>query len=286
MDVSVRAPQRTGRTTPVLRVVDTSQLLLHEEVDAARVSRLSHALRREGVLRNPPIAAGLADGRAMVLDGANRVTALAALGVRHAVVQVVDYGDPGVTLGTWRHYVREPGARPGAALRDRAAALPGSWVGVRAEHGDGDAHLEAGRAAAVIVTRNASILIGGGALPEIAARLRQLVALYRDRAEFYRVETGDFAALEAEYGPGSLVVFPRFSKDTVMRLALGADFLPAGITRHGIQGRVLRLNTPLAWLSEAGAAAAKQPELDAMVQRRYLDHGVRYYSESTFLFDE
>lgn len=286
MDVSVRVPQRTGRTNPVLRVIDTSQLILHEEVDAARVARLSQALRRDGLLRNPPIVAALDDGRAVVLDGANRVTALAGLKVRHAVAQVVDYDGPEVTLGTWRHYVREAGTGAGIALCDRAAALPYSRIRPAADDGDGDAELAAGRAAAVVVTRDASVLVGGAALPDVAARLRQLVALYRDEAEFYRVETGDFAALEAEYGPGSLVVFPRFSKDMVRRLAVGADRLPAGITRHLIQGRVLRLNTPLAWLSAPEPAATKQPELDALVQRRYLDHGVRYYSESTFLFDE
>jgi len=285
MDASVRVPQHTGRSTPVLRVVETSRLVLHEEVDAARVGRLSQALQRDGMLRNPPIAAALADGRAMVLDGANRVTALAALGVPHAVVQLVEYEGPEVTLGTWRHYVREPGGRRGSPLRARAAELPNSWaVPVAA---DGDGQLATGGAGATVVDRHGGVLVGGGAtLPEVAALLRRLVRLYRDEADFYRVDSGDLAALEAEYGPGSLVVFPRFSKDTVRQLAVGAERLPAGITRHLIHGRALRLNTPLAWLAAPDASASKQTQLDATLQRRYLDHGVRYYSESTFLFDE
>jgi hypothetical protein len=287
MDVSVRASRQAVRTSPVLRVFETSRLVLHEEVDAARVDRLSAALRREGVLRNPPVAVSVGDGTAVVLDGANRVTALGALDVPHAVVQLVDYAGPDVTLSTWRHYVRGPGAPGRPRLRERAAALS-RGAPVRATlDANGDAQAAADRAAALVLDSDGAVVLGGGvALPEIASLLRRLVGLYRDESDFYRVESGDLAALEADYGPGTLVVFHQFSKDAVLQLAASADRLPAGVTRHLIQGRALRLNTPIPWLSAPGDSGSKQAELDAVVQRRYLEHGVRHYSESTVLFDE
>lgn len=261
--------------------------MLHEEVDAARVDRLSAALRREGVLRNPPVAVSVGDGTAVVLDGANRVTALAALDVPHAVVQLVDYARPEVTLSTWRHYVHGPGVPGQPTLRERAAALFCGAPVRPSPDGNDDAQAAADRAAALVLDGAGSVLLGGGAaLSEIAALLRRLVALYRDESDFYRVDSGDLTVLEADYGPGTLVVFRRFSKNAVLQLATSADRLPAGITRHLIQGRALRLNTPLQWLAARGDAESKQAELDAMVQRRYLEHGVRYYSESTVLFDE
>jgi hypothetical protein len=46
------------------------------------------------------------------------------------------------------------------------------------------------------------------------------------------------------------------------------------------------VNTPLAWLADGIDLGVKQAALDAQLQQRWQAHGVRYYAESTFLFDE
>jgi hypothetical protein len=69
-------PARPALPTPDLRFFAARDVLLHEEEDPERVERLVDRLRDEGVLRNPPVVAELGDGRVVVLDGANRVTAL------------------------------------------------------------------------------------------------------------------------------------------------------------------------------------------------------------------
>jgi len=281
MDVSVRPRPPAARSSPVLRVVATARLLLHEEVESGRVARLSDALRRDGVLRNPPVVALMPDDRAAVLDGANRVTALVALGIRHAVVHVVDYARPEIVLSTWRHYVRDRGG-----LRRRAAEV-GEVRALRVDEiASGKADLASGAAAALVMDTGGAALLGDRGGVAAVPLLSRLVALYRGRDEIYRVEGGDLEALHAEYGPGTLVVFPPFSKDELVRLAAGAGRVPTGITRHLIPGRALRLNTPLDWLGAPADEARKQEELDATVQRRWLAHGVRYYGEPTFLFDE
>src|SRR5436305_801067 len=83
--------------------------------------------------------------------------------------------------------------------------------------------------------------------------------------------------------PGPGVIFPEFRKEEILSLAARNARLPAGITRHLIPGRVLRLNAPLAWLAGRETTATKQRYLDAAVAQRWREHGVRYYAEPTYL---
>jgi hypothetical protein len=285
MDLSLQPrPVHAARSSPVLRVVETARLLLHEDPDPGRVARLRKALGRDGVLRNPPAAALMPDGRAVVLDGANRVTALRDIGIRYAVVQAVDYGGSAVVLSTWRHYLRDNGAPP---LRGLALGLPGARTAPATEAADGEALLERREAAAVVVDAEGTLLVGDSREPiSAAAQLRALVGLYQGLFDIHRVDSGDRDRLSAEYGPGSLVAFPVFRKDEILVLAARGGRLPTGVTRHVIPGRALRLNTPLEWLAAPADVARKQAELDATVQQRWLAHGVRHYTEPTFLFDE
>ena len=287
------APSVTGRPAgtarheaaarPALRVWPVDRLVLHEEVDAGRVRRLEQALRRDGVLRHPPVVAALPDGRAVVLDGANRVSALRGLGMPHAVVQSVRYADAGIVLSAWRHYVPDEGA---GALRAAAAAVP--FVRATPVTGEAEAAARlgpAGGVAAIVDPAGAVLLTpAGGAGP--AGALRRLAALYYDGRPVHRVADGGRDDLRAAYGPGALVVFRCFDKAEILTLAAAGRLLPAGITRHVIPGRVLRLNTPLAWLADRADLALKQAALEAQVSRRWAAHGVRYYAEPTFAFDE
>lgn len=271
--------------TPVLKVLALSQVCVPEEPDASRVARLREILGREGVLRNPPVVTALADGRFAVLDGANRVTALGDLGVPYLVAQVVDYARPDIGLLTWRHYVVEDGSLP---LRRRLANVDDVLHVVPADTVE-DAEDRCGRdegVAAVVDLEGASLLLGAGEALARARSLCRLVALYRDGGRIQRVDRGDVGTLRAQFGPGSLVLFRPFSKEEILAIASSGGRLPSGITRHVIPGRALRVNTPLSWLAAPRHVAEKQAELEELLQRRWREHGVRYYAEPTYLFDE
>ncbi|HEX9246797.1 MAG TPA: hypothetical protein VGA35_11605 [bacterium] len=290
MDLSVQPrARRVVRPLPVLRIIEMTRLRLHEEPDPVRVERLVTAFRRDGVLRNPPIVVPSSSGArpeegAVVLDGANRVTALREAGAAHAAVQVVSYADPELSLSSWRHYV---GEKDGEALRDRAARHPGLPISPVRRAGEAAAALARREAAAAIVDRRGAALVGPGADPLAGpGLLGALVALYQPTHHVYRIDRGDLEALSDEYGPGTLVIFPEFRKEEILSIAARHGRLPAGITRHLIPGRVLRLNAPLAWLASRETTAAKQRYLDAAVAQRWREHGVRYYAEPTYLFDE
>lgn len=269
---------------PVLRVVEVAQVCVHEDPDRRRVARLREALLRDGVLRNPPVVTLLPDGRFAVLDGANRVTALQGLGIHHLVAQVVDYHSPEIILLTWRHYVVEDGPPLLRMRLSQRGDLPmeplNSLEEAEARVGQGDG------VAVVADADGASLLLGHDDVLARARRLCQLVTLYRDGSPIQRVDGGDVDTLRAQFGPGSLVLFRPFSKEEILVIASGGGRLPSGITRHVIPGRALRVNTPLEWLAAPRPLAEKQVHLEGMIRQRWQEHGVRYYAEPTFLFDE
>jgi hypothetical protein len=63
--------------------------------------------------------------------------------------------------------------------------------------------------------------------------------------------------------------------------------LPTGITRHIIHGRALRVNLPLSVLTDEERTTEQKNEwLHHWVKQKMAQREIRYYQESTFLFDE
>jgi hypothetical protein len=276
-----RGPGPAVPRLPDLRIVPTASLLLHEETDPLRVERLARGLEADGVLRNPPVVAPLPDGRYVVLDGANRVTALRQGGYPHQLVQVVDYDAPEVRLEVWAHLLQDA-----AGLRAALAAPGGRWTAEAP--GALWAGLEDGRFACVVLTaQQAHGLEAPGGLAGRVAALAEVVGGYRGRTAIYRVAPGPFEALAREYGHAdALVLFPRLTKDDIRTIAQLPVRLPSGISRHVVPYRALRVDLDLAVLRADEPTAAKQATLDEHVRARLLAHRVRHYPESTVLYDE
>jgi len=258
-------------------------VLLHEDADLARVERLAVRLREDGVLRNPPVATALPDGGFVVLDGANRSSALAALGAFVIPVQVVSYAD--VRLDVWTHFLLD-----GGAVLSRVQAL---GIPLRA----------AGRGADVVPERTSRTcyIAAGDDVYEIdvagrpASMLSGIVGAYKGTVRIYRVPgfgPGQGLREQSErlaqaYGAGgTLIVFPMLTKDDILAIARSGEKLPTGVTRHVIAGRALRVDVPLEVLTSEGPVATKDAWLAEYVQGKLLDNRVRYYPEATFLFDE
>ena len=275
---------------PDLRFVPVGSLVPHEQHDAHRMEPLVRQLREEVFLKNPPVVAALEpEGdepqRFVVLDGANRSSAARAAGFPHMVVQVVRYEHPDVRLSTWYHALS---GIPRLELEQALRAIPG--LELRADDRiHGRALLGRREALACVAVDGNSVMTvrGGHDLESRNELLNHVVDLYR-RRRFYRV-TGDSLIVARERYPDvtAIVVFPHFEPDEILELAMSGARLPAGITRHLIRWRALRINVPIERLADdSGTLDAKNAWLEDWLAERVATRHVRFYEEPTVLFDE
>jgi hypothetical protein len=274
--------------TPDLRIIPLSLLVEHEFNDDQRTAPLAQRLEAEGLLKNPPIVSPLNDGdpRFVVLDGANRTTALSSLGYPDVLVQVVPYTNPPVTLSTWHHVVC------GIELDD-------FWQSVEAINGLEFRPMDLLYARAGLARRDflAYTICGDGrvyaaqtdtrSLHEQNALLNAMVDTYKDRGRLYRATADALVEAQQLYSDVTgLVIFPRYEASEVMTLARDGELLPTGLTRHLIQGRALRTNYPLRELRSSDSLEDKNARLIEWLQRKLNSKEMRFYGEATFLMDE
>jgi ParB-like chromosome segregation protein Spo0J len=274
--------------TPDLRIVPLDLLVEHEFNDAQRTAPLAARLHAEDVLKNPPIVAPLEDDdpRFVVLDGANRTTALQMLGYPHSLVQVVDYEEPIVTLTTWHHVIA------GIALDDYMAGMH-AIAGLDMERID-LLHARAGLARrdllAYTICADGRVFAARAAsrtLHEQNALLNAMVDTYKDRGRLYRAATDHLYEAHRLYPDlTGLVIFPRYEASEVLALARDGELLPTGLTRHLIRGRALRTNYPLSELRSDVSLEEKNERLREWMRRKLGSKEIRFYGEATFLFDE
>lgn len=270
----------SGKVLPDLRIVGRSQVHLHEDCDQARVDRLIARIRADGMLRNPPLAASIPDEGFVVLDGANRTSALLALEAPVIPLQVLDYADPAVRLEVWHHLLVRLSDLP-ARLRAQGLTL------LAASPSEAARQLAERTIACYVLTPSGALTVSLPSEEGLAQTLAAVVATYKTTNHIYRVTDTNLDMLMPEYGAaGELVVFPTFTKHDIVEVARAPVKLPTGITRHLIPGRALRLNLPLSVLTSPGDVAAKNRWLQEDLHRKLLDHQIRYYPEATFLFDE
>jgi len=271
---------------PDLRVLPVADLLLHEQHDPLRSAPLLQRLQADGVLKNPTIVAPVpGEQRYVVLDGAHRVTAMRELGIAHIAVQVVDYEDPELILDTWHHLVK------GVSVAHFKQMLRAAQ-GVKVEAADG-VHARARLARREILAfveypdGEVRTVQASGDLHERTRRLNEIVDLYKVQGRIFRANTDHLPSLLPIYDDvAALVVFPRFAPAEIIDLARVGACLPAGITRHLIPRRALRINLPLTVLGSDASLPEKNAWLVDWMKQKVASKAARFYAESTFLFDE
>ncbi|HST04791.1 MAG TPA: hypothetical protein VLQ48_08645 [Chloroflexia bacterium] len=284
---------------PDLRILPIESLVFHEYADEKRVERMETRLKVDGYLKNPPIVASIpGTDRFVVLDGANRTSALMRLHCKHVLAQVVDYKSNNVQLLTWHHLItgKDPAnflkeiadvdglrlypvqlEQARAALADRsilayiAVPLPGEQsksTVFMIDGMDGTEHEDAEKSTAL---------------------LNALVDTYKSDppVAIHRTNSDDLEDLYDYYSDISgIVVFPPYTPDDILRLAQAGNKVPTGITRHIISHRALRVNVPVSLLASDQSLAEKSAWWQEQLRRKLTSNEVRLYQESTYLFDE
>jgi hypothetical protein len=273
---------------PQLAFLPVECLIIHESHDEQRTPPLIKRIRASGVFRNPPIVSPLPDrsNRYMVLDGANRTTAIRKMGFPHILVQIVQPGDPGLNLENWNHVVW---GIPPADFLARIRNLPETNL-VPGDNEGQEPDLWGDCGLALIQLPGSQPYTICTACCELVKRVQQLNAIvdcYKSRGHLDRTHERQIDRLEGIYPDLSgLVVFPQFDIGDVMSLAGEGYLLPAGVTRFTVSPRALHLNYPLEALEADRPLEEKNAALESWIQERKARKGVRYYAEATVLFDE
>jgi hypothetical protein len=277
---------RDSTSLPDLKVLPTESLIPHEDIDPRRVERLSRRIHKEGRLKNPPVVAPIPDtDQYVILDGANRSLAFGKLGIPHIVVQLVSYGDPGVTLDTWYHVV----SGMDIELFESALQQVTGLHLVDCTLMEARASLSTNRAAAYIVRKSQVRMVCNSADRQLndLGILRGIVDAYRGRADIYRA-SNDIWEIQSPYYPEitALVIFPQLKPSDIIEAVRSGEKVPTGITRHIISPRALNINIPLKILSAEWSYQRKKEWLEEWLMQRMAANAIRYYAEATFSFDE
>ncbi len=282
----------TGSPAPVprLEVLPLRDLVFHEEVDLARVAALIERLGADGVLRNPPIAARstvLGERRRLLVDGANRIEALARMGMAHAVVQTEAEGS-GLRLSHWNHVIRRREAEAVAAEPPPGVRVAPAAGGRLPEEGAPLCRLLRPDGAELRFYRTGSPGEGGDAAARRAAALRAVVERSaHPRARIARVAHADLDEVRRGHPDfGGLMTYPDLPREEIERMALAGERLPSGVTRFLPPRRVLGFDLPLGFLATNLPLAEKRRRFEAIVAERFETGRVRFYAESTIVFDD
>lgn len=261
-----------------LKIVSTAHLVLHETNDPKRSLNVQKSILNKKLFTNPILVAKLPGSKKyVVLDGANRTTALRELNIPFALVQDFDYKKQDLDLQTWWHLLEE---------KDFSFWLKtfSSFLVFKPGNNISNTNLFSSSAKVYLVNKKkifVAMLKG-----TVSARLNvlnNLVDCYRGKFQYSRLK--DYKNGDA-VDRGTLLVFPHLKKDDIVQVAKNGLFIPSGISRHVVNGRALHVNLPLAVLQQPGDLLSKQKFLDQHVEKKVFNREYRWYDDSVCLFDE
>lgn len=269
-----------------LCLIKHPDILLHEESEDDRALRLAKRFKEEKVLYNPLIV-GRYTNRYILIDGANRYEALGRISCKLVLAQIVDYLNPAVELKSWLHFVN------GITLNDLIDYLekeklwyeytvftssPLRWSKSRAIN-EIIVRDKTGKTLRIKLARD---------LKKLLIQLGRINKFYESGYNYTRIDSDTDVRDMNEISPynGLLFMFPRFSKENIIRISQIKQKLPAGITRHLIPNRVLHIKYPVKNLKSSSNLDGKNSELMSFIVQKVNSKKVRLYKEPLLIFDE
>lgn len=275
----------SAKPFPILRIVPLEQIRFHEAPETDRAARLVERLAEDRHILNPPIVAPLQQAEGyLLIDGANRISAMRLLGYTCVPVQIINYDDPALRLGSWHHAVMRLLWREWV---EQLRALDLAIEATSVAEAEGALASREACAALLAADEKAVIIPASKNLRADVHAITRLIDTYKKSFPFERVDQTNFLELKSFYPDlAALVLFAPFEKNEVMQLVTDHLKLPTGLTRHSIPGRVLRMNIQLDVLRSDLSLADKNEWLEAFVRMRQQERHIRFYPEPVFIFDD
>jgi L-serine kinase (ATP) / ParB family transcriptional regulator, heme-responsive regulator len=266
----------------LLRIKD---IKLHETTEYNRLRNVFDRIAGSKYLMNPVIV-GRYNKELILIDGANRLSTLREIGCKLAIAQVIDYKNPKIKLKRWHHLVYNADLDIIISFCNKLN-LKYSFTG----HKDGSGILKDkfNYILASAITKNKSLLVE---LPKNFGKmldvLNSFTKLYFNIYKFDRSEEEITISDLRKYTrkKGTLIEFPCFTKKQIVEIANNHSRLPAGISRHILENRVLHVRFELAKLMDDARLDRKQKELEKYLLNKIDKNKVRQYRESVIVFDE
>lgn len=270
---------------PNLSIVPISEIIFHEDPDEERSSKLMEYLRKENRLKNPPVVATHSgNNKYILLDGANRLTALRALNIPDVLVQHIDLFDPGLIFLHWHHAVEQYTKE---IFLEKINSLPDITI-TRSTNNEltvndnGDLLCQIQFADCSIYTVHAHT-----DLFQRVKDLRNITDIYKGFQYMDRVSYTNLEHLKKNYSQFcALIVFRKLEKEELVEVTNQGLRIPSGITRIIMPKRALRINVPLDILRFNVSTEQKNYWLQNRINEQIRDKSIRFYHEPTFLFDE
>ncbi len=270
---------------PELKIVPIQEITFHEEPDEERSGRLIEYLRKENLLKNPPVVATYGKtNHYILLDGANRITALRKLDIPDVLVQVIDLFDPGLIFLHWHHAIEHFSKEEFIARLNRLSAVKIEQSPENSLHAN-----ENGDLLCQIQFADGDVLAvhAHSDLFQRVEDLKKITGIYKGSYYMDRVSYTNLDHLKKNYlNFCALIVFRQFTKEELVQLTEKRILIPSGITRVILPKRALRINVPLDILRFDVPVDQKNHWLQKRVNNQILDKSIRFYHEPTFLFDE
>lgn len=270
---------------PHLKIVPISEIIFHEEPDTERSAKLIEFIRRENRLKNPPVVATHAgSSKYILLDGANRLTALQSLEVPDVLVQHIDLFDPGLIFLHWHHAVEKFSKQSFLEQLHNLSEIAISEIKNGTVNNDENSDLLC------------KIQFGDGSIYAIRAHenlfqwvndLKNITSIYQSFRYMDRVSYTNPEHLKKNYPEFcAVIVFRKITKEELVAVTDHEMRVPSGITRIILPKRALRLNVPLDLMRFNVPIEQKNFWLQNRINEQIKDKSIRFYHEPTFLFDE
>jgi hypothetical protein len=270
---------------PNLRIIPISEIIFHEDPDEERATKLIEYIRKENRLKNPPVVATHSGTeKYILLDGANRLTALQALNIPDVLVQHIDLFDPGLIFLHWHHTVEK--FTKDSFLENINNLLDititkSSEINLKSnDSGDLLCQIQ-------FVDQSIYDVHAHTDLFQRVKDLRDITDIYKGFQYMDRVSYTNLDHLKSNYSQFcAVIVFRKLIKEELVEVTNHGMRIPSGITRIIMPKRALRVNVPLDILRFNVSTEQKNYWLQNRINEQIRDKSIRFYHEPTFLFDE